>query len=82
MGWLGAIVIGLIVGLLARMLTPGRQRAGIIVTVLIGIGGSLVATLVGQQLGIYEQGETAGFIASLLGAIGILAAWTALRGRA
>ncbi len=67
-----AIVIGFIVGLLARFLKPGRDRMGIILTTLLGIAGSLGATFVGQALGWYSAGETAGFIAALIGAIIIL----------
>lgn len=66
------IIIGLIVGLLARFLMPGDDKMGLILTAALGIGGSLVATYAGQALGWYAAGEGAGFIASLIGAIVLL----------
>ena len=66
------ILIGFVVGLLAKMLTPGRDPSGFIITVLIGIAGSLVATYGGQAVGLYQAGEAAGFIGSLIGAIILL----------
>ena len=70
--WLYIILIGFVVGVLARFLKPGRDSMGIIFTTLLGIGGALLAGFVGQATGWYGQGEAAGFIASLLGAIAIL----------
>ena len=67
--FLGLLLIGLIVGLLARFLTPGPTPRGVLVTIVIGIAGSVLATYGGQALGVYEAGETAGFIGSVLGAI-------------
>lgn len=72
MGILGTIVIGLLVGLLARLLTPGSGPTGIIVTMLLGIGGAFVATFVGQTMGWYEIGQTAGFIGALIGAMALV----------
>ncbi len=69
---LATIVIGFLVGLLARFLKPGNDRMGIILTTLLGIAGSLAATYVGQALGWYSAGEPAGFIGALLGAIVLL----------
>jgi uncharacterized membrane protein YeaQ/YmgE (transglycosylase-associated protein family) len=66
------IVIGFVVGLLAKMLKPGRDPSGFIITVLIGIAGSLLATYGGQALGVYRAGEAAGFIGSIIGAIILL----------
>ena len=63
---------GIIVGLVARALLPGDQKVGIIVTALLGIAGSFVANFGGQALGWYAVGETAGFIASVVGAIVLL----------
>lgn len=71
-GILGTIFIGLIVGLLARFLKPGDDSMGLIMTILLGIGGSLAATYGGQALGIYQAGETAGFLGALVGAIILL----------
>ncbi len=72
MGIIWTILIGFVVGLLAKMLKPGRDPSGFIVTVLIGIAGSLLATYGGQALGLYQAGEAAGFIGSLIGAIILL----------
>ena len=72
MGIIWTILIGFVVGLLAKMLTPGRDPAGFIITVLIGIAGSLVATFGGQALGLYQAGQAAGFVGSLIGAIVLL----------
>ena len=66
------LVIGLIVGLLARFITPGPNPRGIIVTIVIGIVGSVIATYGGQALGFYGQGEPAGFIGSVIGAVVLL----------
>jgi uncharacterized membrane protein YeaQ/YmgE (transglycosylase-associated protein family) len=67
-----AIVIGFIVGLIAKFLMPGRDPGGFIVTTLLGIVGAVVASWIGQAMGIYAEGETAGFIASVIGAIIVL----------
>jgi len=66
------ILIGFVVGLVARAVKPGDDSAGFIVTTLIGIAGSLVVTYLGQAMGWYTAGEGAGFIASVLGAIVLL----------
>jgi uncharacterized membrane protein YeaQ/YmgE (transglycosylase-associated protein family) len=67
--FLGILLIGLIIGLLARFLTPGPSPRGLLVTIVIGIAGSVLATYGGQALGVYRAGETAGFIGSVFGAI-------------
>ncbi len=72
MSIIGTIIIGLIVGLIARLLHPGRDGLGLIMTALLGIGGSLVATYGGQMLGIYRAGEAAGFVGAVVGAVVIL----------
>ncbi|MGE5168954.1 MAG: GlsB/YeaQ/YmgE family stress response membrane protein [Rudaea sp.] len=66
------ILIGFVVGLLARFLMPGRDPAGFFITAAIGIAGSLIATYGGQALGIYGGNESAGFIGALVGAIILL----------
>ncbi|MBU1357268.1 MAG: GlsB/YeaQ/YmgE family stress response membrane protein [Gammaproteobacteria bacterium] len=66
------ILIGFVAGLVARALKPGNDAAGFIVTTLIGIAGSLIATYVGQAMGWYTAGQGAGFIASVVGAIVLL----------
>ena len=73
------ILIGFVVGLLAKMLTPGRDPSGFFITAAIGIVGSLLATFGGQALGLYRAGEPAGFIGSLVGAIILLAIYHLVR---
>ena len=70
--FLGIILIGLVVGLLARFITPGPNPRGILVTIVIGIVGAVVATYGGQALGLYDPGQTAGFIGSVIGAVVLL----------
>jgi uncharacterized membrane protein YeaQ/YmgE (transglycosylase-associated protein family) len=79
MGIIATIVIGFIVGLLAKFLTPGRDPGGFIITILIGIAGSLLATYGGQALGLYTAGEPAGFVGSLIGAIILLLLYRLVR---
>jgi uncharacterized membrane protein YeaQ/YmgE (transglycosylase-associated protein family) len=66
------IVIGFFVGVIAKWIAPGKERMGFIMTVLLGIAGSFVATYAGQWLKLYQEGESAGFIASVVGAVVIL----------
>ena len=66
------IIVGFIVGLLARALKPGNDRMGIILTTIVGIVGSLLAGWVGQAMGWYRPGQPAGWIASIIGAIVLL----------
>jgi len=66
------IIIGFVVGLLAKMLTPGKDPSGFFITAAIGIAGSLLATYGGQALGLYHAGGCAGFLGSLVGAIILL----------
>jgi uncharacterized membrane protein YeaQ/YmgE (transglycosylase-associated protein family) len=66
------ILIGFVVGLVAKMLTPGKDPSGFIITTLIGIAGSLVATYGGQAIGWYQPGQSAGFIGAVVGAIILL----------
>jgi uncharacterized membrane protein YeaQ/YmgE (transglycosylase-associated protein family) len=73
------ILIGFVVGLLAKMLTPGRDPAGFFITAAIGIAGSLLATFGGQALGLYQAGEPAGFVGSLIGAIVLLVLYHVIR---
>lgn len=79
--WLYIILIGFLVGLLARLLKPGRDSMGIILTTLLGIAGAMLASYVGQQMGWYAPGQAAGFIGALLGAIVILVIVALFRGR-
>ena len=70
--WLTWIIIGLLAGAIAKAITPGRDPSGCIVTILLGIGGALIAGFLGQQLDWYEPGEGAGFLAAIVGAVLIL----------
>jgi uncharacterized membrane protein YeaQ/YmgE (transglycosylase-associated protein family) len=74
-------IIGLIVGALAKLIMPGHDPGGIIVTMLLGIAGSLVAGFLGRAIGWYQPGQSAGFIASIIGAIIILAIYRVIIGR-
>jgi len=75
------LFIGLIVGALAKLVMPGRDPGGILVTMLLGIVGALVAGFVGRILGFYEPGQSAGFIMSTLGAILLLVLYRLVKGR-
>lgn len=66
------LLIGLVVGIIAKLLMPGRDPGGLIITSLLGIAGAFVANYVGQKAGWYAPGEPAGFIAAVLGAMGLL----------
>ena len=72
MSLIGSIIIGFLAGLLARAIHPGDDKAGFIVTTLLGIVGALLATYGGRLLGLYPEGSSAGFIASVIGAIIVL----------
>lgn len=72
-GVIGWIIFGLIVGILAKLLMPGRDPGGMIVTILLGVAGSLLGGWVGRMLGMYGPGHPAGFLMSIVGAIVILA---------
>ena len=78
---IGTIVVGFIVGLIARALKPGNDRMGIIMTTLIGIAGAFLARFAGQAMGLYTPNEPAGWIASVLGAIVLLFVFAMVRGR-
>ena len=66
------ILIGLVAGAVAKLLMPGKDPGGIIITILLGIGGAMLATYLGQFTGIYQTGDSAGFIGAVFGAILIL----------
>ncbi len=76
--FIGAIIIGGLAGLVAKFLTPGRDPGGFIITVLLGIAGAMVATFLGQALGWYREGESAGFIGAVVGAVIILLVYRAV----
>jgi uncharacterized membrane protein YeaQ/YmgE (transglycosylase-associated protein family) len=76
-----AVIVGLIVGFIARLAVPGRHPTGLIVTAVIGIAGSVIATAAGKAAGWYHSGQSASFLASIVGAIVLLLALQALSGR-
>ena len=78
---LGWILFGLVVGALAKLVMPGRDPGGIIVTMLLGIAGAIIGGFLGRSLGFYRQGEAAGFLMSLIGAIVLLALYRIFAGR-
>jgi uncharacterized membrane protein YeaQ/YmgE (transglycosylase-associated protein family) len=75
------IVIGLIIGAVAKLLMPGRDPGGFIITILLGILGAIVAGFVGRSIGLYGEGEPAGFLLSVLGAVLLLFIYRASVGR-
>jgi len=75
------IIIGAVVGALAKLIMPGRDPGGFFVTALLGMGGALVATFLGRMLGLYEAHRGAGFIASIVGALIVLAIYHGIRSR-
>ena len=79
MGIVWTILVGLVVGVIAKLLHPGKENMGFIATVLLGIGGSFLAGIVGQSLGWYQAGEGAGFVASVVVAIVLLVVYGRLR---
>jgi uncharacterized membrane protein YeaQ/YmgE (transglycosylase-associated protein family) len=81
MGIIGTIIIGLLAGIVAKFLTPGRDPGGFIITILLGIAGAFVATYLGQAVGWYRAGEGAGFIGAVVGAVIILLIYRLIAGR-
>jgi uncharacterized membrane protein YeaQ/YmgE (transglycosylase-associated protein family) len=71
--WIWVILIGLVIGVVAKLVMPGKDPGGIIVTMLLGIVGSIVATWLGRAVGLYQEGQSAGFIMSVAGAVLLLA---------
>jgi uncharacterized membrane protein YeaQ/YmgE (transglycosylase-associated protein family) len=69
---IGTIIVGLIVGAIAKMLMPGRDPGGCLITILLGVAGSFVGSWLGHMLGLYSYGESAGFLMSIVGAMVIL----------
>lgn len=75
------LIVGLIVGALAKLIMPGKDPGGIIITILLGIAGSFIAGWIGHALGWYEVGEGPGIIASIIGSVILLAIYRAVIGR-
>jgi uncharacterized membrane protein YeaQ/YmgE (transglycosylase-associated protein family) len=78
MGILGWILFGLVVGVVAKFLMPGRDPGGFVITVILGIVGAVVGGFVGRSLGWYGSGEPVGFLMALVGAVILLVAYRAL----
>ena len=78
---LGTLLVGLVVGLIARAIKPGDDNLGWIMTILLGIVGSFLASYIGVALGWYQQGEAAGWIASVIGAIVLLVIYQLIRSK-
>jgi uncharacterized membrane protein YeaQ/YmgE (transglycosylase-associated protein family) len=81
MAFLWMLVVGLVVGALAKLFMPGRDPGGVIVTMLIGLAGAALAGFLGRAVGWYDAGQAAGFIASVLGAVLLLVIYRVLVGR-
>jgi len=81
MHFLWMLIIGLVIGAIAKFVMPGKDPGGIIVTMLIGIVGALIAGFLGRAVGWYHEGEPAGFIASIVGAILLLIVYRMIVGR-
>ena len=79
--WLGWIIVGGIAGLIAKALMPGRDPGGCIITILLGIGGALVAGYLGQALNLYRPGAPVGLIGAVVGAFIILLVYRLIAGR-
>jgi uncharacterized membrane protein YeaQ/YmgE (transglycosylase-associated protein family) len=75
------LLIGLIIGAVAKFLMPGKDPGGIIVTMLLGVAGSFVATYLGRALGLYRDGSAAGFVMSVIGAMILLFIYRLFKGR-
>ena len=80
MSIIGWILFGLIVGVVAKLLMPGRDPGGLIVTILLGIGGALVGGFLGRVLGWYGEGDPVGFLMAVMGAILVLFAYRKISG--
>jgi uncharacterized membrane protein YeaQ/YmgE (transglycosylase-associated protein family) len=79
--FLWVLIIGLVVGALAKLIMPGKDPGGIIVTMLLGIAGAFLGGWIGRAVGLYQEGQGAGFIMSLIGAIILLAIYRLIVGR-
>ena len=75
-------VIGLVVGALAKLVMPGKDPGGIFITMLIGVAGAILATFIGSHVGLYREGQSAGFIMSFVGALVLLIIYRLFKGRA
>lgn len=76
-----ALLVGLVVGAVAKFVMPGKDPGGIFITMLLGVAGSMLANWIGKNAGMYAQGDSAGFIASVIGAMILLAIYRMVAGR-
>jgi len=81
MSIIGWILFGLVVGIVGKLLMPGRDPGGFVITILLGIAGALVGGFIGQSLGFYREGEPAGFLMAVLGSIVLLLLYRMFVGR-
>ena len=81
MSILMTLIVGLVVGALAKLVMPGKDPGGVIITMLLGVAGAFIAGFLGHSLGWYEVGEGPGIIASILGAVVLLGIYRAAQGR-
>ena len=81
MGIIWTIVVGFVIGLIAKLIHPGKENMGFIMTVLLGIAGSFLAGVIGQFFGWYKAGQGAGFIASVIVAVILLVIYGQIKGR-
>ena len=77
--WVWVALIGLVIGALAKLIMPGKDPGGFIITALLGIAGSVVGTWIGRAIGLYSEGQAAGFLMSIIGAILLLGIYHAVR---
>ncbi|MCW5981838.1 MAG: GlsB/YeaQ/YmgE family stress response membrane protein [Bryobacteraceae bacterium] len=82
LGWIWTAIIGLIAGVIAKLIMPGKDPGGIIITMLLGMAGAFLMTIIGRAVGWYQPGEGGGFIAAILGAVVILWIYRMARKRA
>lgn len=75
------LIIGLVIGALAKLIMPGKDPGGVIITMVLGVAGALIAGFLGRSLGWYQEGQPAGFIASIVGAIILLAGYRMVMSR-
>ena len=81
MHYIWVAIIGLVVGALAKLIMPGKDPGGIIITMLLGIAGSFLGTWIGQMVGHYQPGQSAGFLMSLVGALILLGIYRLFKGK-
>ena len=82
MGIIWTIVLGFVIGVIAKLVVPGRQNMGFIMTIILGIAGSFLAGVIGQAIGWYKAGEGSGFIASVIVAIVLVVIYGKIKGKA